>query len=107
MKKLNACNCSNCMFDCFQEIPLENCVNYQPSFSLPELKGILKNTNIVNFCKQYKLKIKYLNKMLYGDIPFNYKYLYAILDFEKRNDKNFEFENVKTLFEKEQESESV
>lgn len=105
MKKPNACNCNNCMFNCFQEIPLENCVNYQPSFSLSELKGILKNTNIGSFCKQYRLKIKYLNKMLYGDIAFNYKYLCAILDFEKRNDKSFK--NVKTLFEKEQESESV
>lgn len=87
--------CSQCIHDCKGKVDNGyECVNFTFAYDVFELYDMIKreNINIDRFCKDYKLKKKYLMNMLLGKEFFHYKYYYCLMYRLRINDEYVKYE---------------
>lgn len=92
--------CRSCCFncDCPQSIMIndtDNCNNYKVAYELNEIIEMLKeqNVNLQRLSEDYGLKIKYLRKMLKGEVLISWKYYSVIMDRLLEKNEFLEYES--------------
>ena len=80
-KTKNVNFCIQCINDCFiDELDSSECPNFVEGLTPHEYWTLLKdnNVNLKKMCKDYKLKLSFLYKMLNGKMRMKYKYAISI-----------------------------
>ena len=73
--------CTTCIHDCnLEDEDFNECVNFEKGYTCEEYWNLLKdnNVNLKKMCKDYKLKLSFLYKMLNGKMRMKYKYAISI-----------------------------